>query len=145
MIQPEPEGSTQGYLLVSVEVLRCCSALRRSGNERNRILKDGDEVTKCYKLKNIKKDATVKLSKSTKSRLVEKVSPEVTMLPLDGKIIKMAMRLRLVDDLKMLKITFYHTNQDKGTSSSQVNVPLSYSQRIIRTMKFTVLKTKVVA
>ncbi|GJU45500.1 hypothetical protein Tco_1202766 [Tanacetum coccineum] len=46
-----------------------------------------------------------------------------------ARFIKIAMRLRLVDDLKMLKITFYHTNQDKGTSSSlKSNITTSYSQ-----------------
>ncbi|GKF91237.1 hypothetical protein Tco_0274938, partial [Tanacetum coccineum] len=46
-----------------------------------------------------------------------------------ARFIKIAMRLRLVDDLKMLKITFYHTNQDKGTSSSlNSNITTSYSQ-----------------
>ncbi|GKB00595.1 hypothetical protein Tco_0828588 [Tanacetum coccineum] len=82
MIQPEPEGSTQGYPLVSVEVLR--------------ILKDGGEVKEfqrsfCHsdterlsrsdevlKLKNFKKDATLKLSKSTNQEWFEHVSPEVT-------------------------------------------------------------------
>ncbi|GJT45261.1 hypothetical protein Tco_0953976 [Tanacetum coccineum] len=46
-----------------------------------------------------------------------------------ARFIKIATRLRLVDDLKMLKITFYHTNQDKGTSSSlKSNITTSYSQ-----------------
>nr|GEV02585.1 hypothetical protein [Tanacetum cinerariifolium] len=58
MIQPEPEGSTQGYLLVSVEVLRKIHTL--AGNpvkdillklnlSDHRILKDGGEGT-CFQL-----------------------------------------------------------------------------------------------
>nr|GEU90180.1 hypothetical protein [Tanacetum cinerariifolium] len=35
MIQPEPEGSTQGYLLVSVEVLRPTGIVIRAGGSMN--------------------------------------------------------------------------------------------------------------
>ncbi|GJR85583.1 retrovirus-related pol polyprotein from transposon TNT 1-94 [Tanacetum coccineum] len=91
MIQSEPEGSTQGYLLVSVEVLRFYTSAGNPVKEillklnlpDHRILKDGDEVKEfqrsfrhsdterlsrsdeVLKLKNFKKDATLKLFKST--------------------------------------------------------------------------------
>ncbi|GJU17407.1 hypothetical protein Tco_1145373 [Tanacetum coccineum] len=82
MIQPELEGSTQGYPLVSVEVLRILKdggevkefqrSFRHSDTER---LSRSDEV---LKLKNFKKDATLKLSKSTNQEWYEHVGPEVT-------------------------------------------------------------------
>ncbi|GJR25135.1 hypothetical protein Tco_0973662 [Tanacetum coccineum] len=83
------------------EVKEFQRSFRHSDTER---LSRSDEV---LKLKNFKKDATLKLFKSTNQE-----SDEIT-----------------VDDLKMLKITFYHTNQDKGTSSSlKSNITTSYSQ-----------------
>ncbi|GJZ11069.1 hypothetical protein Tco_0545828 [Tanacetum coccineum] len=78
MIQPEPEGSTQGYPLDSVEVLS----------------------DKVLKLKNFKKDAILKLFKLTNQERYEHVGPEVPSSQ-DGKN-----RLCLVDDLKILKITY---------------------------------------
>ncbi|GKE15223.1 hypothetical protein Tco_1422800, partial [Tanacetum coccineum] len=89
MIQPEPEGSTQGYPLVSVEVLRSIKvkefqrSFRHSDTER---LSRSDEV-----LKNFKKDATLKLFKSTNQERNEHVGPEVTRSH-GGKIFKMAKR-----------------------------------------------------
>ncbi|GKD49488.1 hypothetical protein Tco_1278464 [Tanacetum coccineum] len=69
MIQPEPAGSTQGYPLDSIEVLRIFKdggevkefqrSFRHSDTEH---LSRSDEV---LKLKNFKKDATLKLFKST--------------------------------------------------------------------------------
>ncbi|GKC88911.1 hypothetical protein Tco_1149560, partial [Tanacetum coccineum] len=74
------------------EVKEFQRSFRHSDTER---LSRSDEV---LKLKNFKKDATLKLSKSTNQEW-------------------------------MLKITFYHTNQDKGTSSSlKSNFTTSYSQ-----------------
>ncbi|GJS22974.1 retrovirus-related pol polyprotein from transposon TNT 1-94 [Tanacetum coccineum] len=98
MIQPELEGSTQGYPLVSVEVLRFLYSAGNPVKEillklnlpDHRILKDGGEDF-CYsdterlsrsdevlKLKNFKKDATLKISKSTNQEWYEHVGPEVT-------------------------------------------------------------------
>ncbi|GJT05846.1 hypothetical protein Tco_0840308 [Tanacetum coccineum] len=163
MIQPEPEGSTQGYPLDSVEVLRYDTkgeknirvisftmkmeilleptsnklmvehaefdesdthVLERfdtsAGNPvkeillklnlpDHRILKDGGEVKEfqrsfrhsdterlsrsdeVLKLKNFKKDATLKLFKSTNQERYEHVGPEVTRSH-GGKIYKMAKR-----------------------------------------------------
>ncbi|GJT00046.1 hypothetical protein Tco_0821215 [Tanacetum coccineum] len=108
-------GSTQGYLLDSVEVLRFNTSAGNHVKEillklnlpDHRILKDGvkefqrsfhhsdterlsrsDEV---LKLKNIKKDASLKLFKSTNQERYEHVSPEVTRSH-GGKIYKMAKR-----------------------------------------------------
>ncbi|GKA79896.1 hypothetical protein Tco_0786492 [Tanacetum coccineum] len=90
MIQPEPEGSTQGYPLVSVEVLRFDTLAGNPFKEillklnlpDHRILNDGGEVKEFQRsfhhsdnkrlsrsdevltLKNFKKDATLKLFKS---------------------------------------------------------------------------------
>ncbi|GJR52623.1 hypothetical protein Tco_1403144 [Tanacetum coccineum] len=68
-----------------------------------------DEV---LKLKNLKKDALLKLFKFTYQERYEHVGPEVTSLQ-DGE-----MRLCLIDDLKVFKITFSHSSQDKETSSN---------------------------
>ncbi|GKB77209.1 retrovirus-related pol polyprotein from transposon TNT 1-94, partial [Tanacetum coccineum] len=107
MIQPEPEGSTQGYPLVSVEVLRFNTTagnpvkkiLLKLNLSDHRILKrwrwsikvkevqrsfrhsDTDRLSRSdevLKLKNFKKDATLKLSKSTNQERFEHVGPEVT-------------------------------------------------------------------
>ncbi|GKF74707.1 hypothetical protein Tco_0221039, partial [Tanacetum coccineum] len=51
-----------------------------------------------------KKDATLKLSKSTNQEWYEHVSPEVTS-PQDGKITRWR-----IDDLKLLKITMLNTS-----------------------------------
>ncbi|GKA24622.1 hypothetical protein Tco_0710655 [Tanacetum coccineum] len=83
MIQPEPEGSTQGYPLVSVEVLRFYTSAGNPVKEillklnlpDHRILKDGGEV---LKLKNFKKYATLKLFNSINQEWYEHVGPEVT-------------------------------------------------------------------
>ncbi|GJV17431.1 hypothetical protein Tco_1362754 [Tanacetum coccineum] len=61
----------------------------------HRILKDGGEAFK-----------------TKKQQRYEHVSPKVTSTQDDDS------RLCLVDDLKVLKITYSHTSQDKGTSSS---------------------------
>ncbi|GJU15821.1 retrovirus-related pol polyprotein from transposon TNT 1-94 [Tanacetum coccineum] len=90
----------------------------------HRILKDRGEVkefqrsfclsdTECLsrsdevlKLKNFKKDATLKLFKSSNEERYEHVGPEVTSSQ-NGQSYKMAKkRLCLVDDLKVFKITF---------------------------------------
>ncbi|GJV38917.1 putative reverse transcriptase domain-containing protein [Tanacetum coccineum] len=72
---------------------------RYSDTER---LSQSDEV---LKLKNFKKDATLKLSKSTNQEWYEHVGPKVTRSQ-DGKT-----RLCLVDDLIVLKITSPLTNK----------------------------------
>ncbi|GKF83947.1 hypothetical protein Tco_0248845 [Tanacetum coccineum] len=76
---------------------------RYSDTER---LSLSDEV---LKLKNFKKDATLNLFKSTNQERYEHVGPEVTSSQ-DGKVYKMAKRLCLVDDLKMLKITMSNSS-----------------------------------
>ncbi|GJZ72573.1 hypothetical protein Tco_0636719 [Tanacetum coccineum] len=74
-----------------------------SGHSDTERLSRSDEV---LKLKNFKKDATLKLFKSTNQERYEHVGPEVTSLQ-DGQGHKMAKKiLCLVDDLKVFKITF---------------------------------------
>ncbi|GKD45552.1 hypothetical protein Tco_1270197 [Tanacetum coccineum] len=77
MIQPEPEGSTQGYPLVSVEVLRFNTT---AGNPVKKIL--------------------------LKLNLSDHRNHKSTR----WQSLKMAKRLCLVDDLKMLKITMSNTS-----------------------------------
>ncbi|GJY33750.1 hypothetical protein Tco_0418219 [Tanacetum coccineum] len=89
----------------------------------HRILKDGGEDTErlsrsyeVLKLKNFKKDATLKLFKSTNQERYEHVSPEVTSSQ-DGKVYKMAKQdyARLM--ISMCSRSHFHI-QDKGTSSN---------------------------
>ncbi|GJT90362.1 hypothetical protein Tco_1079207 [Tanacetum coccineum] len=108
-------GSTQGYSLASVEVLRFYTLagnlvkeiLLKLNLPDHRILKDGGEVKEfqrsfCYsdtkplsrsdevlKLKYFKKDATLKLFKSTNQERYEHVGPEVTSSQ-DDKVYKIA-------------------------------------------------------
>ncbi|GKE87575.1 hypothetical protein Tco_1565050, partial [Tanacetum coccineum] len=104
-----------------------------------RILKDGGEdfrysdterlsrSDKVLKLKNFKKDATLKLYKSTNQEWYEHVGPEVTRSQ-DDKT-----RLCLVDDLTVLKIISPLTRKDKGTSSSlKSKITTTYSQGKIK-------------
>ncbi|GKB06028.1 hypothetical protein Tco_0834261 [Tanacetum coccineum] len=123
------------------------SALRRSDNENmlsrssriRRILKDGGEVKEfqrsfrhsdterlsrsdeVLKLKNFKKDATLKLSKSTNQEWYEHVGPEVT---------RDAHRaFQINKSRKMLKITMSNTSSIQKsmitTTNSQENVKRS--------------------
>ncbi|GJS01759.1 hypothetical protein Tco_0318267 [Tanacetum coccineum] len=90
MIQPEPEGSTQGYPLDSVEVL----SIKVNEFQRSFCHSDTERRSrsdKVLKLKNFKKDATLKLFKSTNQERYEHVGPEVTSSQ-DGKVNKMAKR-----------------------------------------------------
>ncbi|GJS29234.1 hypothetical protein Tco_0489854 [Tanacetum coccineum] len=89
MIQPEPGGSNQGYLLDSVKVLRFYTSV---GNPvKNILLKLNlpDHSDEVLKLKNFKKDGSLNLFKSTNHERYEHVDPEVTSSQ-DGKVNKMA-------------------------------------------------------
>ncbi|GJU23808.1 retrovirus-related pol polyprotein from transposon TNT 1-94 [Tanacetum coccineum] len=86
MIQPELEGSTQGYPLVSVEVLRT--------------RKDGGICDE-----NFKKEATLKLSKSTNQEWYEHVDQK-SLYKVD-KSQDGETRLCLVDDLTMLQRSLF--------------------------------------
>ncbi|GJX66710.1 hypothetical protein Tco_0301053 [Tanacetum coccineum] len=89
------------------EVKEFQRSFRHSDTER---LSRSDEV---LKLKNFKKDATLKLFKSTNQ---------------DGET-----RLYLVDDLTVLKITYSLTSKDKGTSSSRKSkITTTYSQEKVK-------------
>ncbi|GKE54723.1 hypothetical protein Tco_1489879 [Tanacetum coccineum] len=123
----------------------------------HRILKDGGEVkefqrslchsdTECIsrsdevlKLKNFKKDATLKLFEITYQERYEHVGLNVASSQ-DGK-----MRLCLVDDLKVFKITFSHSRQDKGTSSSLKSTITTSIHKLIIKVKDCDLKTTVEA
>ncbi|GJX20014.1 hypothetical protein Tco_0222691 [Tanacetum coccineum] len=91
------------------EVKEFQRSFRHSDTER---LSRSDEV---LKLKNFKKDATLKLFKSTNQERYEHVGPEVTSSQ-DGKVYKMAKR-----DYAWLMISRCsrsHSSQDKETSSN---------------------------
>ncbi|GJU83425.1 hypothetical protein Tco_1285790 [Tanacetum coccineum] len=99
MIQPEPEGSTQGYPLDSVEVLRFNTTAgnpikkillklnlsdhrlcKMCGNFRYSDTTHLSRSVKVLKLKNFKKDATLKLFKNGMSMSVQKSQSQ------DGKV-----------------------------------------------------------
>ncbi|GJV61869.1 reverse transcriptase domain-containing protein [Tanacetum coccineum] len=103
--------------LIERRLMRSLEMILKDGGEDFRYsdterLSRSDEV---LKLKNFKKDATLKLSKSTNQEWYKHVGPEVTRSQMtksqDGE-----MRLCLVDDLTVLKITSPLTSKDKGTS-----------------------------
>ncbi|GJU03888.1 hypothetical protein Tco_1114226, partial [Tanacetum coccineum] len=105
MIQPELEGSTQGYPLVSVEVLRFNTTTEnpvkrlflKLNLSDHRILKDGggdfrysdtvhlSQSDEVLKLKNFKKDATLKLFKNGMSMSVQKSQVHKMAKFQDGK------------------------------------------------------------
>ncbi|GJT39617.1 hypothetical protein Tco_0939482 [Tanacetum coccineum] len=99
MIQPEPEGSTQGYPLVSVEVLRFYTSA-------------GNPVKDIILKLNLPDHRKLKDGGEGMSMLVQKSQVHKMVKSQDGE-----MRLCLVDDLKVFKITISLTTQDKGTSS----------------------------
>ncbi|GJU46153.1 hypothetical protein Tco_1203419 [Tanacetum coccineum] len=109
----------------------------------HRILKDGGEGTdvllisqdSCH-LKNLKKDAILKLFKITYQERYEHVGPEITSSQ-DGES-----RLCLVDKLKVFKNTFSHLSQDKGTSSSLKSMITTSNQKLMIEVKDYELKTK---
>ncbi|GJV42043.1 hypothetical protein Tco_1420483 [Tanacetum coccineum] len=89
------------------------------------------------KLKKFKKDATLKLFKSTNQERYEHVGPEVTSSQ-DGKVYKMVKRLCLVDDLKMLKITM-----SNSSSRNKLNPEINDHYNILtRECQKDELKTK---
>ncbi|GJR59209.1 hypothetical protein Tco_1501371 [Tanacetum coccineum] len=77
-------------------------------------LSQSDEV---LKLKNFKKDETLKLFKSTNQERYEHVVQKSQVHKM-AKLQDGETRLCLVDDLTVLKITLSQTSQDKGTSWS---------------------------
>ncbi|GJZ83949.1 hypothetical protein Tco_0649122 [Tanacetum coccineum] len=94
------------------------------------------------KLKNFKKDAILKLFKLTNQERYEHVSPKVTKwrsLQDDKK------RLCLVGDFKKLKITYSHSSQAKGTSSSLKSMITTSIHKLMIEVKDYELKTKVKA
>ncbi|GJQ88943.1 hypothetical protein Tco_0000082 [Tanacetum coccineum] len=167
MIQPEPEGSTQGYPLVSVEVLRFNTLAGNPVKEillklnlpDHRILKDGGEVnefqrsfyhsdTECrsrsdevLKLNNFKKDATLKLLKSTNQERYEHVGPEVISLQ-DGKVNKMEKR-----DYAWLisRCSRSHSRQAKEQAQDLKSMITTSNHKLMIEVKNYELKTKVEA
>ncbi|GJR94310.1 hypothetical protein Tco_0266484 [Tanacetum coccineum] len=123
----------------------------------HRILKDGGEdfrysdterlsqSDEMLKLKNFKKDATLKLFKSTNQERYEHVGPEVTRSH-GGKVYKMAKRdYAWFMISSCLKSYFSQTSQDKGTSSSlKSKITITIHKFKIEVKDFE-LKTKVKA
>ncbi|GJX44076.1 hypothetical protein Tco_0260752, partial [Tanacetum coccineum] len=94
----------------SIKVKEFQRSFRHSDTER---LSRSDEV---LKLKNFKKDATLKLFKSTNQERYEHVGPEVTSSQ-DGKVYKMAKRDYAWLMISRCSRSHFHI-QDKGTSSN---------------------------
>ncbi|GKC70166.1 hypothetical protein Tco_1116049, partial [Tanacetum coccineum] len=108
-------GDTLIDFQIDFSVQSVLSALRRSGTP--------DDCDEVLKLKNLKKDALLKLFKLTYQEMYEHVSLKVTSSQ-DGE-----KRLCLADDLKKFKITYSHTSQAKGISSSLKSmITTPYSQ-----------------
>ncbi|GKB40648.1 hypothetical protein Tco_0885590 [Tanacetum coccineum] len=112
-------------------------SFRHSDTER---LSRSDEV---LKLKNFKKDASLKLFNLAHQERYEHASPKVTSTQ-DGKRSQDDdSRLCLVDDRKVLKITSSHRSQDKGTSSSLKSMTTTpYSQEKEKKKKSVSTRTK---
>ncbi|GJX17014.1 hypothetical protein Tco_0217846 [Tanacetum coccineum] len=120
MILPEPEGSTQGYPLVSVDVLRFNTT---AGNPVKKIL-----LKLNLSDHRILKDGGGDMSMSVQKLQVHKMA----------RFIKIATRLRMVDDLKMLKITMSNTS-----SRNKLNPEINDHYNIfIRESQEYELKTK---
>nr|GEU43401.1 retrovirus-related Pol polyprotein from transposon TNT 1-94 [Tanacetum cinerariifolium] len=98
MIQPELEESTQGYLLVSVEVLR----------------------DKVLKLKNFKKDALSKLFKLSNQERYEHVGTKVTSEQGDSKVSILLAKSRLCS----IELA---SSRTKGTGNAGSTVDISLS------------------
>ncbi|GKD91438.1 hypothetical protein Tco_1366945, partial [Tanacetum coccineum] len=103
----------------------------------HRILKDGGEV------KEFQERCLIQAFKTKKQQQYEHVGPKVTGTQ-DGKRSQDDdSRLCLVDDLKVLKITYSHTSQAKGTSSSLKSmITRPYSQEKEKEKKSAGTRTK---
>ncbi|GJS47232.1 hypothetical protein Tco_0597353 [Tanacetum coccineum] len=85
----------------------------------------GSEGYLKMEVEKFKKDETLNLFKSTNQERYEYVSPEVTSSQ-DGKVYKMAKRLCLVDDLKILKITM-----SNSSSRNKLNLEINDHYNIL--------------
>ncbi|GKA83006.1 zinc finger, CCHC-type containing protein, partial [Tanacetum coccineum] len=122
------------------EVKEFQRSFRHSDTER---LSQSDEV---LKLKNFKKDATLKLFKSTNQERYEHVGPEVTSSQ-DGQGHKMAKkRLCLVDDLKRMGLWIWHIELEFLMVSGEVQTRIrriffvGYDVLGVRTIFFKYLR-----
>ncbi|GKA22275.1 hypothetical protein Tco_0708237 [Tanacetum coccineum] len=119
----------------SIKVKEFQRSFRHSDTER---LSRSDEV---LKLKNFKKDATLKLFKSTNREIYGHVGPKVTRYTRWQSLQDGKKRLCLVDGLKMLKITFSHISQNKGTSLSLKSMITTSIHKLMIEVKDYELKT----
>ncbi|GJX60768.1 hypothetical protein Tco_0292158 [Tanacetum coccineum] len=94
------------------------------------------------KLKNLKKDASLKLFMSTYQERYEHVRPRSHKFTRWQSLQDGESRLCLVDDLKMFKITFSNSSQDKGTSSSLKSMITTSNHKLMIEVKDYEFKTK---
>ncbi|GKD06575.1 hypothetical protein Tco_1181549, partial [Tanacetum coccineum] len=121
------------------EVKEFQSSFPHTDTER---LSQSDEV---LKLKNLKKDALLKIFKFTYQERYEHVGLEVTSSQ-DGKVYKMAKQdYAWLMISRCSKITFSHSRQDKGTSSSLKSMITTSIHKLMIEVKDYELKTKVKA
>ncbi|GJW97508.1 hypothetical protein Tco_0179316 [Tanacetum coccineum] len=120
------------------------------------ILKDGGEdfrysdterlsrSDKVLKLKNFKKDATLKLSKSTNQEWYEHVGPRVKRIKMT-KSQDVKTRLYLVDDLTVLKITSPLTSHDLSLYKEIIDIVVmsdQWKRFKLTTVRVTVVQSK---
>ncbi|GJV22537.1 hypothetical protein Tco_1371557, partial [Tanacetum coccineum] len=121
-------------IIISIKVKDFQRSFRHSDTER---LSRSDEV---LKLKNFKKDATLKLFKSTNQERYEHVGPEVTSSQ-DGKVNKMAKR-----DYAWLMISRCsrsHSRQAKEQAQDLKSMITTSNHKLIIEVKDYELKTKI--
>ncbi|GJT12962.1 hypothetical protein Tco_0860004 [Tanacetum coccineum] len=140
MIQPEPEGSTQGYPLDSVEVLRFDTS---AGNPVKEILPKLNLPDHRSILTDSKVTPTKHgFSRSSNQERFEHVGPKVTS-SLDGKVYKMAKR-----DYAWLMISRCsraHSRQSKEQAQDLKSMITTSIHKLVIEAKDYELKTKVKA
>ncbi|GJT65202.1 hypothetical protein Tco_1016682 [Tanacetum coccineum] len=167
-IQPEPEGSTQGYLLDSVEVLRFYTLagnpvkeilLKLNLPDHRSILTDSKEYIKMdtetsatlipYVFLEVTNIKVKEFQRSFCHSDTERLSRSDEVLKLNNfkkdaalKLFKMTNQERCEH---VFKITFLHTSQDKGTSSSLKSMITTSIHKSMIEVKDYELKTKVKA
>ncbi|GJV64396.1 hypothetical protein Tco_1475224 [Tanacetum coccineum] len=142
MIQPEPGGSTQGYLLDSVEVLRFYTSVGNPVNEillklnlpDHRILKDGDEVFTFYE-ETHKLDDMTELPKSRPKKTYEEdLESEIVMFKIPRCMAWLSSTNKYDEptgSLGMVKNEIEHLDQTKLEDVALTNHNISLSSKEI--------------
>ncbi|GJU14796.1 hypothetical protein Tco_1142762 [Tanacetum coccineum] len=128
-IQPEPEGSTQGYPLVSVEVLRFNTTA-------------GNPVKKILLKLNLSDHRSILTDSKEYLKMVMEV-PDFSCLT--RFIATCSCPTDKYKDIMKAQITFSHSNQEKGTSSHQKSMITTSNHKLMIEVKDYELKTEVKA